>query len=138
MGNVHLVAAVLIASTLGGCRFRQTGRKVDLRVPREIDISRTRGQRGKHFSSRVMYLNGTFIQTPRYRISETGPLPPGLSLNEDTGFITGVPTQAGFWIVTVWVSDRYKGTTRYSAAEGGAWTSGPIEIKIFDKLTDER
>ena len=111
---------------------------VDRSGPSGIRLTRTKGQRGKHFSARVSWGNGTYIDSPKVILDSTsGSLPPGLTMNAG-GFISGTPSQSGFWSIIVRVSDRNKGSTNYSAAEGGAWPSNPIEIKIFDKLTDER
>ena len=132
----------LIAILFTGCmmpRHRSVHRvQVDRSGPSGIHLTRTKGQRGKHFSTRVSWSNGTFIQTPKVILdNNSGTLPPGLRMDE-RGLITGTPSQSGFWSIVVRVSDRYKGTPNYTAAEGGAWPSNPIEIKIFDKLTDER
>ena len=138
----NVFIAGLIGILFTGCmarRHRTTHRvQVNTSGPSYIRLTRTKGQRGKHFSTRVAWNNGTFIKTPKVVLdNNSGSLPPGLTMNE-RGLITGTPSQSGFWSIVVRVSDRYKGTPNYTAAEGGAWPSNPIEIKIFDKLTDER
>ena len=143
MSSIRNVSVVgLVALLCAGCTTTQhhatTRPAVDRSEVSNIYLSRTKGQRGKHFSSRVAWSNGTFIQAPKVILGSTsGALPPGLSMS-DRGVITGTPTQSGFWSLVFRVNDRYKGTTKGSAADGWAWQSHPLEIKIFDKLTDER
>ncbi len=139
----NVFIAGLITIMFAGCmatRPTTTNRRtVDRRAPSRIYLTRTRGQRGKHFSARVSWGNGTFISSPKIALAGgSGQLPPGLTLNRSTGYVSGTPTSSGFWTVSFAVSDRYKGTLDHSASQNWAWESNSIEIKIFDKLTDER
>ena len=50
--------------------------------------------------------------------SDTGTLPPGLAINTSTGAITGTPTTAGTYSVTIKVTDN----AGYSAQKSFTWT----------------
>jgi hypothetical protein len=58
--------------------------------------------------------------TSGYTWSETGALPPGLSFNNATGYITGSPTTAGTYNFSATVTD----------ADGATSASQPLSIKV--------
>jgi hypothetical protein len=81
-----------------------------------VTMSNPKGKVGDHFSARITYQIGWFnsnpgtvvitddeISSPEYAIF--GDVPPGLQLDQ-SGYLTGTPTQAGSYIVFPAVRDR--------------------------------
>ena len=67
------------------------------------------GKVGVPYNSAIIASGGT----PPYRFMlSSGPLPPGLTLNTNTGAITGTPTAAGTYPYTVKVTDSTGGTAQ--------------------------
>lgn len=118
-----------------GCSSRRTTTTTNPNYYCNINLSRTKGQIHKHFSSSITY-SSNFVSDPEYYVWSTTPLPPGLSLNTSSGIISGTPSQAGFWSVKVGVRDRTRGT--HGQPVGERWYyNQTYEIKIFDKLEGE-
>jgi len=97
-----------------------------------IFLSREKGMVNKYFSSRLTY-SSNFVSTPEYGFN--GTLPSGLSLDSNTGQISGVPTLAGFYSVRFYVRDRNRGTHDQPAGEKW-WYYHDYELKLYDKMED--
>jgi hypothetical protein len=97
-----------------------------------IYISRTKGMVHKHFSARITY-SSNYVRDPEY--GYRGTLPPGLSLDADTGSIAGIPTLAGFWNVRLYVRDRNRGTHDEKPGEKW-WYYLDTELAMYDKLEE--
>ncbi len=99
-----------------------------------VSLSRNKGMVNKHFSARIQW-NSNFVKNPEYIVS--GTLPPGLSLDSNTGIIDGTPTVAGFWQIQVRVRDRERGTHGQPAGEKWSYYDN-VELGIYDKLIDDK
>ncbi|MFN7971833.1 MAG: Ig domain-containing protein [Acidobacteriota bacterium] len=60
-----------------------------------------------------------------YTIVRTGALPPGLSLDTSTGYVSGIPTSAGIWTFTIDIQDS-----------NGSIASGAVILRIYAAITD--
>lgn len=96
-------------------------------------ISETRGKVGSRFKAQIAWKNTrgrpSFIEEPEYFVART--LPQGLSLNRETGLISGIPAESGRFSIRFGVRDKNKGT--HSQAR---WyqTSITLEIKKYNDL----
>lgn len=76
-----------------------------LRVISSGDL--TQGSTGVSYSYQLLFVGGV---PPRTWSMETGSLPPGVTLNPDTGTISGTPTQVGEFTFTVRLTDATQAT----------------------------
>ncbi|MGZ5521551.1 MAG: DUF1800 family protein [Chthoniobacterales bacterium] len=89
-------------------------------VPTVVSSQVAYGFVNQPFSYKVVATNAASLSTSYSLGNNSGILPPGLSLNASTGFITGTPTQAGDYQVAI-VATNPNGSG-----------SSVLEIKIFD------
>jgi hypothetical protein len=81
------------------------------------------GMTGQSYSAQLAASGGA---SPYTWTVSTGALPPGLTLNNQTGAITGIPTQAGNFSFTVQVADSQQNVTTQQLSI--ALTEGPLVI----------
>jgi hypothetical protein len=91
----------------------------------------TAGQTGLDYSEQLFFVGGT---APRTWSLGTGALPPGLTLGDTSGVISGKPTQVGNFIFTVRLTDATQ-TTVTSQELRIAITPGPLVITSTGTLT---
>jgi hypothetical protein len=91
----------------------------------------TEGMTGVSYEHQLLFVGG---QPPRTWSMGTGALPPGLTLNAQTGLITGSPTNVGTFSFTVRLTDSTQ-TTVTSATLRITVTPGPLLLLSSGALT---
>jgi len=129
-----LTLVFCVTFIFGGCECLEpttsTYSAPSIRV--NLYLSRLRGQTHKYFSSRIT-VSGNYITN--LEVIDAIGLPKGITLNKSRGILEGTPTQAGFFSVRIKFRDRVKGAGRFGKT--GHYYED-YEIKIFDKLSDEK
>jgi hypothetical protein len=94
----------------------------------------TEGMTGVAYEHQLLFVGG---QPPRTWSLATGAMPPGLSLNAQTGFISGAPTNVGTFSFTVRLTDSTQ-TTATSETLRITVTPGPLLLLSSGALTSGR
>jgi hypothetical protein len=97
-----------------------------------VDLSKTIGEVGIPFRGQLI-ARASRIAHPQYAIA---PLPPGLRFNENTGTLSGVPTKAGFYRLTVAVRERPPGATWHIPQASDRWWTDNTELAIYEAIHD--
>jgi hypothetical protein len=94
----------------------------------------TEGSTGEAYSHQLLFVGG---RPPRVWSLGTGALPPGLTVNANTGVISGTPTEVGTYSFTVRLADSTP-TTVTSDTLRITTTPGPLRIISSGSLTAGR
>jgi len=107
-------------------------RSLSMRVAAPLSVTTTSLPNGQVNSSYSAGLAASGGQTPYVWSISTGTLPPGLTLSSATGVISGTPTEAGTWAITVQALDS--GVPARTAQRPLSIKINPAPPAAFNKL----
>lgn len=97
-----------------------------------IRLSQSVGQVGEPFSSEIE-LHAKYMGKTQMQVKS---LPPGLSFDEDSRRIVGVPKSDGFFSVTVAVRKLQEKGLNFVTPDSG-WVSERVDIDIYQPILDD-
>jgi hypothetical protein len=97
---------------------------------REIELSQTRGEVGKPFTSKLTF-DSNYVTDADYSVSG---LPPGLRWDEATASIVGTPKRDGFFTVNVAVRKKVERGRFHKPKVDERWWPQEIEISIYKPM----